>query len=362
MQHEKIQRSDPKWAHPESYEAGWYTIEMGDMYASAAMSKEELFAMADQMNSGVVAMVHSGNVPFDNVAWIEGDAPGCPEDPDADPVHVVACVPADVREGETLPTFFHLNGGLLPMGPASAELAMMLLRPTLLRSFDRFVQVSFVEGRGTPFCQYPDSVNDSHAAYAWIVSHAEELHIDLDRVVWTGNSNTCQSCISLAFRMKRYGWLGAPKPRGLVLHVPVMDDRADNNSQRNVFDGPEKKLAWDAELENFCYRMWLGDLYADPRLGPEAVPNRATAEDLKGFPPVWFPCVAEFDPSRDSTYKFAMAMHEAGAFCDLHMWGGTSHQAFLDQASNLSERFNAVIAGAYRDAMTYDFRRSWLDE
>lgn len=359
----KMNRTDPKWAHPESYEEGWYTIEMGDYREIAKYSAEKAQAEVDALNAGMREMLKQMETPeYTSVDWKEYFTDrGCEEEPDAPPVRLLVATPKDMKENEKLPVVFCISGGGLCAG-GDAEQSAFLGRSLVAECGERAIQVCFTY-RIANAAPYPASVNDCHAAYKWMVEHAEELQIDTDRIVIWGTSSGGHHALCLAFRLKRYHWCGAPMPRGLVIHVPVMDDTATNVSNGYYFDKEDGgKASWDSECASVTYKTWLGDRYGDPTLSPEAVPNRATLEDVKGFPPVWIPGEAEFDCGRDSTYHFASLLHEAGVFCDLHVWGGTTHQAFSATETDLGQRIHRIITGSLRDAIKYDFRRPWLEE
>lgn len=148
-------------------------------------------------------------------------------------------------------------------------------------------------------------------------------------------------------------------PRGIVPIVPVMDDTAFNYSQQIVFNKEDgTKSAWDAEQNHVCMQSWLGKNYGNPSLLPEAVPTRATSEDVKGYPPVWIPFDGEFDPGTDSMIEFTTLLRREGIFADVHVWGGNSHQGLQCENTDFGKRVKQVIVGALRDAVTFDFRRT----
>lgn len=360
---EFLNRYDTKWAHPESVEEGWYTISMTDFRDTARMSQEELIETSDALGNMMCSTLYDNqDEMYQNVAWKEYHTDGgCVEEPDAEPVRILVGMPKDIKEGEKLPLYFIFNAGILCQARSFAETQIGLARPLIYPAVKRSIQISYDCVRCTPAFQYPASLNDAHAAYQWVLDHARELHIDTDRIVWTGNSSGAHTALCTAFRMKRYNWGDAPMPRGLVLLVPVMDDSAFNQSQRFLFTSENgMKGGWDGEQDRFCLKLWLGDRYGEPTLQPEAVPNRATLEDVRGFPPVWIPAEAEFDPGRDSVYKLVSLLHEAEIFCELHVWGGTTHQAFSASDTDFGKRLRRVIVGAMRDAAEFDFRRPWL--
>lgn len=283
---------------------------------------------------------------------------GCSEEEDAPPVRILVRIPKDIMPEEKLPVLFIINGGGLTNG-GTPEAAMRINCEAILKSGVRCVMVS-LQYRLAPQYKYPASLNDCHAAYLWMQEHAENLQIDLDKVVLSGMSSGGHMALALGFRLKRYGYHGK-MPRGIIAIEPVMDDAAVTNSMTVSFDDVNgESRCWDGACVQRGMRAWLGDLFGDVALPPEAVPARATLEDIKGYPPVWFPLITEFETSRDTVYKFVALLHEANIFCDLHVWGGTNHASIRVGSGSLHDRIFQGIGGAMRDAMTYDFRREWL--
>lgn len=356
---------DPKWAHPELVADGYWTID-GDTDASdqLKMTAEELEAAREGFRAPLRTILEDKENPdYANVEWKDYYTEhGCPEEDDAPPVHILVGMPVNRDPKKKLPAFFAIAGGGLT-GGGTAELGALSQRSMLVKSGVEMISVTF-EYRTAPAHRYPAAVNDAHAAYQWLIEHAEELGVDTDRIIISGVSTGGHLSLALAFRLKRYNWCGAPMPRGIIVLQPVMDDITDTESYHFSFKHPvtDKSGIWDHEYVHIAFSLWLGERFGDPTLPPEAVINRATIEDVRGLPPVWIPVAGEFEPSRDSVYRFVNLLHQAHVFCDLHMWGGTSHGNGGFVKSEFSKRVLNVCAGALKDAINYDFRRPWLNE
>lgn len=362
-------RTDNRWGHPEAVEQGTYNYpgsNIFSIYSGLEEKTEEELKSAREAYRKPLLDITMENLP---VEWNNGGEwktyyteHGCPEEADAPPVRLMVRVPNSLKKDELIPVMFCCSGGGLGSAGTpelsieySSRLAIMIGKPIVIVTF---------EYRLAPI-QYPAAINDLHAAYIWMLEHAEELKIDTDKIVIWGGSTGGHLALSGAFRLKRYDWCGAPMPRGVIAYTPVMDDVAYTDSFSYSFSDESGGTSWDSLGAQMNFRMWLGDRFGDPELPPEAVPNRATAEDIKGYPPVWFPICSEIDASRDSTYKFAQLLHQAGIFCDIHVWGGGSHQLMTIRGAeygDLGTRVWDVFAGSVRDAITYDFRRTWLLE
>lgn len=360
---DKWNRASAKWGHPEIVQENFYTISRPEFfYTIDTQTDADRKVLRDALRAPVAEAIKV-TPDFAERTWEDYYTEhGCPEEPNAPAAHIVVSRPKDMRPKEKLPVVFGICGGGLTYG-GTAELPMSLIGQLVRYSGKRVIIVT-TEYRIAPESQYPKAINDIHAGYLWMLEHAEKLQINKKKIILWGQSTGGQLVLCTTFRLKRYDWCGAPRPRGVIAQVPVMDDVAYNQSNHYKFEEEKdtELWAWNPNIARQGMRYWLGEQYGNPDLPPEAVPSRATVEDVKGFPPVWFPSEAEFDPGRDSVYKFISLLHEAGIFCDLHMWGGTTHQFNAAEGTDFAERFQRVAGGALRDAIEFDFGRSWLDE
>ena len=358
MSHELLNRWDAKWAHPEVIDAGvWVTSAMNDPYDEKDDPAEVVEARRDGFRAPIRPMLDEMCAGFTLAEHLVEE--GCPEEPDAPAVRVLTVTPDDVADGERLPLVYTICGGGLK-GGATAELGILSTR-AVVAQLGRVVQLCF-DYRVAPADPYPAAINDCHAVWAWAVENAGALHVDTDRIVIYGGSTGGHLGLALPLRLKRYGWCGAPMPRGVVAAVPALLDNPATESARYSFISTEsgKVEIWDANCANVNERAWLGDFFGAPDLSPEAMPTRATVDDLAGYPPVWIPFEAEFEPGRDDIYGFVAKLHERGVFCDFHLWGATSHLSYDGGDSDWCLRRTSVVVGALRDAITFDFRRPWL--
>ena len=148
---------------------------------------------------------------------------GCPVEPDAPAVEVTVRYPQDWDGATTLPVVLSINGGGLLMcfsdlykaynEPIADDLKCAVVVPVYRTAID---------------AEYPAAINDLHAAYQWIVEHADEMYFDADNVVLFGSSSGGHLVLSLAFRLKRFGYA----PRGAVASLPITDDRLTKYSSR----------------------------------------------------------------------------------------------------------------------------------
>lgn len=118
---------------------------------------------------------------------------------------------------------------------------------------------------------YPASANDCHAAYQYILEHAQELKIDTSKIVIHGYSSGGHMALCLGFRLKRYGI----KARGIVASLPIVDDVNANQSDAFSYYNEENGSieAWDGEAINATMQLWLKGQTGNPMLPPRLHPT-----------------------------------------------------------------------------------------
>lgn len=290
--------------------------------------------------------------------WRFVKAPGCPEEPETE-CDVCLRIPKQVQlaEGERYPVIVEIPGGGNYIA-GSYEYYMNMLDAQM--KHHKAVVMSF-NYRTCVEAPYPAAINDCHAAYQYLLDHADELNIDTDRIVIHGFSTGGQFALCLGFRLKKYGI----KPRGIVASLPIVDDVNLGQSGTFSFYNAETGTidAWDGEGIRLTMQKWLGDHYGDPALPPEALPSRATVEDCVGYPPVWFPIIGEMDSSRDATLDFIRTLHAANVFVDYHVWGGINHNSTVTgTGAALSDLMAQGDDFNIDTALAHDFSRPWTEE
>lgn len=268
--------------------------------------------------------------------------PGCPEEPDTEAV-VYVYTPKNLKK-KKMRTLFYIEGGAL-------EVCLHDAMP--IDEFCEKYDCIAVEPiyRSSLLGKYPAAINDIHAAYKWMVDHAEMLHINPDKVVINGASSGGHLATAAAFRLVKYGY----RPRGVVVENPITDDRCLYPSARI------KGFSWDGNGLRRMTMAWLGDERCAPTLPPEAFANRATVEDCIGYPPL-FIHAGESDPDRDNNREFVGKVLAAGSYAEYHMWGGIDHNIHPLKKNNSAygKRIEAVWDGNIMDCFKYDLRRPWL--
>ncbi len=353
-------RSDKKWAHPDALGgANWAVPGLLNTFFEMR-DKDPAENIADRRDQRQLllddALANESEKRKASGEWRFVKAPGCPEEPDME-AEICLRIPKNVelQPGEKLPCIVEIPGGGLYIAGSYEYYIGMLAS---LCKHHKAVVVS-MNYRTCVEAPYPAAVNDCHAAYQYVLDHADELNIDPGKIVIHGFSSGAMLALCLGFRLKRYGI----KPRGIVSSLPIVDDVNANQSGTFSFRNQETGTvdAWDAEGIRLTMQKWLGGHFGDPALPPEALPSRATVQDCIGFPPTWFPIIGEMDGSRDATLDFCRKLHAANVFVDYHVWGGCNHNT-TDPSTPLGALMAQGDDYNIDMALKYDFSRPWTEK
>ena len=170
--------------------------------------------------------------------------------------------------------------------------------------------------RLAPEHPFPAALDDCMATLLWMGDHADELHIDPDRIAVTGSSAGGGLSAAVAQRAHDEGIA----LRAQVLVYPMIDDRTtlrDNHFGRG-------KFMWTPEGNRFAWTAYLGRL---PRLSdaPDyAAPARRT--ELSGLPPAWIG-VGDLDLFYHESVSYAEALKACDVPCELVTVPGMYHGA-----------------------------------
>lgn len=204
--------------------------------------------------------------------------------------------------------------------------------------------------------KYPGALNDLHAGYEWMLENAKELNINTDKIVLTGGSSGSNLILSLAHRLKRYGY----RPRSCVAIASFTDNRPIFRSSSFINNGWDGRSQWLSSME------YLGRDNVSAFNTPEMYPNYATPEECIGLCPTFIHTDSE-DAGVDGCRDYASKLAMAGVYNELHCWGGSSHAelkgaADNDPTSEYGKRYQSVLDGNFLDCIKYDLRRSWIEE
>lgn len=334
---------DTKWAREEVRDV--WNFPAGDfarMY-NPDVPMEDRVAAAEAATKGIMDMLtKAGSTYTGDIGYEDFEAPGCPEEPDT-PVKVRVYRPKNLEEGTGRVLFYCLGGALVTRVPEMYPI------PNLCEAHRCAAVVVYY--RTSWEASYPAAINDLHAGYAWMVDNAEMLGIDPDKVVIAGASSGGHLGLSIAFRLKRYGY----RPRGVVVQVPQVDDRI---SEGNAFYSG----GWDALSQHHAMLQYMGSNYVSPFVGPEAFANHATVEECIGYPPLSLYTI-EFDPDCDASIEFFKKVKRARSYAELCVMGGLHHVTAGGGTDNdLSKRIGAFMDGPIEDFFNQDLRRPWVTD
>ena len=231
---------------------------------------------------------------------------------------VVTVLQAKGRTG-TGPGIYHTHGGGMIAGDRWAGATAM---------FDwlhRYNAVAVtVEYRLAPEFPDPTPIEDCYAGLLWTAAHAEELGIELDRLLIAGGSagGGLAAGVSLLARDRQ-----GPALIGQLLMYPMLDDRDQTTSTIQI-DGVG---VWDRGSNVTGWSALLGERRGTDDVSIYAAPARAT--DLSNLPPAFIDCGSS-EVFRDEDVAYASAIWAAGGQAELHVWPGGFHgfEGFAPQA------------------------------
>lgn len=345
-----------KWAHPEI--AGIYAglaefkdvlANTLDLYYNPDIPLEERRRAAHEA-SVMLRKGYEEAVPEVVTRRKTFMAPGCPEEPDKD-AELVLYLPKDADGGadKPLPVLFFVAGG------GMFDCQIELSGPHDMA--DRLgCAVAAARYRTALEAPYPAAINDLHAGYQYLVGHAEELGIDADNIVLYGESSGTNLALSLAHRLKRFGF----RPRGCVTASTFADNRPMFATSTIT------SFNWDARMQWMASQTYLGNKNVFAFNSPEMYPNYATPEDCIGLCPTIMHTDAE-EANSASCEEYSFKLSKAGVYHELHLWGGSMHHtvhmtATSDPESDYGKRYLSVLEGNIHDCMKYDLRRQWIED
>ncbi len=218
-------------------------------------------------------------------------------------------------EDEVLPCMFYAHGGAFMH--AAVPTQYILAQQYVVGARCRLVCPDY---RLSPMHAYPAGLTDCLDAFAWVVLHANELRIDLNRIIMNGDSAggslTLDAWLALQGMAKDAATKGEapalPVPGALMLTYPVVDHRMRTASMQRFEDSP----IWDARKNAIMWEYYLqGAAYISPleRAEEFAALNRAFIE------------VEEFDCLHDEGVEMARALEDVGVQTTLRDNLGTYH-------------------------------------
>ena len=146
-----------------------------------------------------------------------------------------------------------------------------------------------VDYRLAPEARAPAAAQDGLAAWRWLCREAKVLGADPTRLAIAGASGGGGVAAATALMIRDEG---APTPLFQSLNYPMIDDRNETPSAREI----SGLGVWDRENNVAAWQLILGDAAGGPDVSPYAAPARAATVDR--LPPTCI-IVGELDVFRD---------------------------------------------------------------
>lgn len=170
-----------------------------------------------------------------------------------------------------------------------------------------------IDYRLSPEHPFPAALEDSLAAFAWLLDSADRFDIDPARIVIAGDSSGGNIALASAISLTDGGTV---RPMALALFYPCLSPETDTQSHRANGDG---RFGLTTERVSYYWHNYLPEHTDQPP--PLAAPLGAR---LDGLPPVYV-CLAELDPLADDARELADRLADAGVVFTLDCWPGAVH-------------------------------------
>ena len=169
--------------------------------------------------------------------------------------------------------------------------------------------------RFAPEHPFPAPLDDVHAAWQWMQSHAEELSAEPARIVVGGESAGAGLAAALVQRLHDEG---KSQPVAQWLFAPMIDDRTAADESLDAAD----HFVWNNRSNRIGWDGYLGG-----NLGQTAPPRYAAAArrtDLSGLPPTYI-AVGDIELFFAEDQEYVQRLRAAGTEAHLDIVPGAPH-------------------------------------
>lgn len=253
---------------------------------------------------------------------------------DGDPIPVLLIRPEQLCSPAPALVYCHGGAFIMKHAPQHLENAVRYAR-------EAHCQVIFVDYRLAPKHPFPAGFDDCYAALRWVLSNADPLGVDTQRVAVGGDSAGGALAAAAAQKAAHEDKI---KLCGQLLIYPVTDATGKSASRSAYGNVPPFKDASPAAL----WEAYLGHPTA------AGVPRYAAPIDgeLSGLAPAYVE-IGEFDMLRDEGQAYARALTARGIDVELNETRGTVHGFDLLVAdSNISKAAMASRIGFLRQVFS----------
>jgi len=187
------------------------------------------------------------------------------------------------------------------------------------------ITVIAVDYRLAPENPYPAAIEDGHSVVSWVLSHADELEVDPEKLIISGESAGGGIAASLAHFLGQETEIG---PTSLQLIYPMLDPRSGQADMGNT-----PRHIWTAENNNVAWDMYAPNSIEDIRS------NLPIASiDLTHFPPTAI-YVGTADLFHNENQRFSGALKEANVETDIYSYEGGVHGFPMAIGTQISAAF-----------------------
>lgn len=222
---------------------------------------------------------------------------------------------------EKLPCLVYCHGGgfVKKAGPRHYKLISEYINRA-------YCKVVYVDYRLAPFYKYPIPVKDCFTAYKYVLNHAEELNIDINRIILGGDSAGGNLALGTSLMARDNN---ETMPKGLMLVYPVTDRRMQTESMKNFTDTP----IWNSKLTKLVWKLYLGQNNDNPIYA-----SVGEIPSLENLPPTYLE-VAEFDCLRDEGIELGKKLENYNVPLIFYQSKKTIHGFDKELKSQITRRY-----------------------
>ena len=202
--------------------------------------------------------------------------------------------------------YFHGGGFGYSAAPHHKRLAGIYAR-------ESGVTVIMPDYRLLPRHPYPAALDDGETICRWVISNAEKLRVDKNRVAVGGDSAGGALAAGICNSWEKFSCI---PPKLQMLLYPVTDMKMQTDSMKKYIDTP----MWNAKNNRRMWDMYLRGVPAEKRT--EASPMD---EELPDIIPDTYIETAQFDCLHDEGAAYGDRLAEAGGKVDIAETCGTVH-------------------------------------
>lgn len=224
--------------------------------------------------------------------------------------------PIGIAEKASCLIYYHGGGFVLPAAPSHFHWA---------REYAKQVgcKVLFVDYRLAPKYPFPIPSEDSFKAYTWILDHAHEYSIDVNRIAVGGDSAGGELATVVCLMAMDHS---IKIPCAQMLIYPVTAHKLETQSVKDFVDTP---LCNSRDLEK--YQTYYAK---NEKAGKWEYLSPLDSEKLDQMPPTYLE-TAEFDCLRDCGILYANKLSSLGVVTVLNQTKGTIHGYDINLKSDI---------------------------